>query len=130
MFAGVLESYCALGLRYWSGTGVEEDKDEAFKWFLKGAEFGHADSELNAGNYLLEKKQYERAKDFFESSAMRGCARAMASLGDIYKRGFSVPVDIDKARKLYQKAKDNGYNLNVQKELDRFDVKAAFVGKK
>ena len=38
-----------LAVAYWRGDGVEKDKGEAVKWWIKASELGHAEAQYNVG---------------------------------------------------------------------------------
>jgi TPR repeat protein len=84
-----------LGDHYWYGFGVEEDNDEALKYYRKAAELGHADA-MNAiawcysQGYGVERnldasyKWYKKAaRAYYENGEIDGAKHAL--------RG--VPVD-------------------------------------
>ena len=43
-----------LGIMYANGWGVEQDYEEAVKWFQKAAEQGHAEAQDNLRRYRTE----------------------------------------------------------------------------
>jgi TPR repeat protein len=116
---GVVESYNALGLKYFRGTGVEQDMVQAKYWFKKSADLGLADGELNLGCLLKSEGNFSEAIELFKSAAIKGCARAYANLGDLFRDGHGVQKNIDKARHNYQKAVEHGFSMDVEEELKK-----------
>ncbi len=73
-----------LAIRYSSGQGVEKNKKEAFKWYLKAAEQGYMQGIYNAGQcyYLgigVETEQ-QKAADYLRKSAESGYEPAQKKL--------------------------------------------------
>lgn len=99
------------------GIGVPVSVTEAKHWFQKAADWGFVDGELSMGNVYEFEGNYTAAKDIYRSAAMKGCARAYINLGDMYKFGKGVMPDLEKARKMYEKAVYYGYSLDVEKEV-------------
>ncbi|RHZ78509.1 hypothetical protein Glove_162g77 [Diversispora epigaea] len=67
---------CNTGFCYDYGTGVERDKGEAFKWYLRAAEKGHSLAQHNLGwcyknGEGIEKNQAEAFK-WFDKAANNG----------------------------------------------------------
>ena len=93
-----------LGICYHTGEGVEKNIDEALKWYAKAAEQGDASALYNCGIiYLDEKKDYIKAKDFFEKALHEGYVPANYGLAELYKDGNGVPQDGKMAISFYRK---------------------------
>lgn len=117
---GVVESYVALGLKYFRGTAVKQDLKEAKYWFQKSADLGFAEGELNLGCILKTEGRYADALETFKSASAKGCARAWANIGDFYRDGIGVKKNLDKARQMYAKAVEYGLSMNIEEELKKF----------
>lgn len=97
-----------LGICYYVGDGIEKDIDEALKWSTKAAEQGDTSSLYNCGIiYLEEKKDYIKAKDFFEKALREGYVPANYGLAELYKDGNGVQQDGKKAISFYRKVLEN-----------------------
>ena len=93
-----------LGICYYYGDGVEKNVDEALKWCAKAAEQGYASALYNCGIiYLEKKKDYIKAKVFFEKALSQGNASANYGLAELYKDGNGVPQDGKRSLSFYHK---------------------------
>lgn len=77
-----------LGIRYYTGDGVEKNHSEAVKWFRKAAEHGNAEAQYNLGVCYedgegVEKNLAEAAK-WYRKVAEQGDANAQRNLGMYY----------------------------------------------
>ena len=77
-----------LGIRYYTGDGVEKNHSEAVKWFRKAAEQGHAEAQYNLG-VCYEKgegvdKNLAEAAKWYRKVAEQGDANAQRNLGLYY----------------------------------------------
>lgn len=101
-----------IGRKYLNGDGVEQDYEEAVKWFLKAANKGNAAAQYNLGNCYREGLGVEQ--DSLESfkwinkAAAQGLPIALNNLGVCYMSGYGVEVDKGKARELYIQAAEKG----------------------
>ncbi len=77
-----------LGIRYYTGDGVEKNHSEAVKWYKKAAEQGHAEAQYNLG-VCYEKgegvdKNLAEATKWYRKVAEQGDANAQRNLGLYY----------------------------------------------
>ena len=83
-----------LGSCYDRASGVEQDRNEAFKWFQKSAEQGNMLGEYNLGWYYFKgigcTKNYEQAVIWFQKSAEKGFVYAQMNLAACYKNGYGI----------------------------------------
>jgi uncharacterized protein len=110
---GDLNSLYGLGLLHMVGKGVDQDFFEAFKWFLKAAEQGHARAQFELG-LLYEnghgvEQNKEVALQWFLKAAEQGDADAQYELGQAYRCGKGVDQDFFEAFKWFHKAAEQGY---------------------
>ena len=86
-----------LGRRYFQGDEVEENFQEAVKWWRKAAEQGGDSAQYNLGwMYSNGKGVEQNAKEavkLFRKSAMQGNAEAQHNLGIMYYNGRGVQED-------------------------------------
>ncbi len=80
-FAAVGYAVAQFDLAYhYAYEASEVSYEEAFKWFEKAAEHGHADSEYNLGVLCLNgcgtEKSPERARGWFSKAVEHGCLQA------------------------------------------------------
>lgn len=77
-----------LGIRYYTGDGVEKNHSESVKWFRKAAEQGNAEAQYNLG-VCYEKgegvdKNLAEAAKWYRKVAEQGDANAQRNLGMYY----------------------------------------------
>ena len=86
-----------LGVCYYKGDGVAEDKREAVKWYRKAAEQGLADAQYYLGTCyyggvgIAEDKR--EAVKWYRKAAEQGHVEAQYSLGVCYYKGTDVAED-------------------------------------
>ncbi|MCC5850173.1 MAG: sel1 repeat family protein [Verrucomicrobia bacterium] len=98
-----------LGMFYAIGIGVEQDLDQALRWFQraeKGARTGNAQYNLGYMHYHGEgvPQDDEQARLFFEKSAERDFPLSHWYLGEIHRLGRGVEIDPEKAFQHYWQA--------------------------
>jgi serine/threonine protein kinase/TPR repeat protein len=85
----------------------------AFKQYLKAAELGHLDSQVNLGFYYTvghgTKRDDEKAALWFRRAAERGHRIAQSNLAGLYTSGRGVKRDYKLALKWARKAAAQGY---------------------
>jgi len=81
-----------MGLYYFNGTGVAQDKNKAYDYWLDVAEKGHS-----AGFH------------YCQLAADAGYARGQFVLGHFYQFGIDTPTDIHKALQLFHQAAEQNY---------------------
>lgn len=121
------EAMYLLGLLYWKGFGVPEDKDEAMKWLTRASENGSYNAreerkkiekagippvdEFKKGYDAFQQKKYTESVNWFTKSAAKGNIEAMFNLGVIYHfgGGTEVPANEKEAVAWYTRAIDKGH---------------------
>lgn len=102
-----------LGSCYDRASGIEQNRNEAFKWFQKSAEQGNMLGEYNLGWYYFSgfgcQKEYGQAVYWYRKSAEKGFAVAQWRLGDCYFRGTGIDKNISEAIYWYRKSAEQGY---------------------
>ena len=97
-----------LGVCYYFGEGVEQDYEEAVKWYRKAAEQGYARAQYNLGvcyyNGEGVEQDYEKAVKLYREAAEQGSSSAQCNLGVCYNNGVGVEQDYEEAVKWYRKA--------------------------
>jgi len=81
--------------------GLEENQDEAFRWYVKSANQGYPDALYTVAIYYqngeIVEKNEQKALDLYIEAAEKGCVEAYYYLAYLYKIGSMVEVDYDKA---------------------------------
>ena len=101
-----------LGVCYYTGTGIKEDKEEAVRWYRRAAENGNAMAQYNLGNCYYTgtgiKEDKEEAVRWYRKAAEQGNTIAQYSLGYCYKNGTGIKEDKEEALRWYRKAAEQG----------------------
>ena len=110
---GVASAQYELAERFMNGNGVAENKIEAYRWYRKAAEQGHAEAQNLVGRYLTEgwggiaKDEYE-AVEWYRKAAEQGLAAAEYNFAICLYSGVGINVDYRQAFKLYKRAAEHG----------------------
>lgn len=97
-----------IGNCYYDGNGIDEDEDEAAKWWKLAADQGHLEAVFKmAGVCELEEKQ-EDAVNWLKISAEKGHALSQTALGQHYDNGLGVEENYSEALKWYKLAAEQG----------------------
>lgn len=88
--SGDAEAQYKLGYLYFGGRdGFPENKEEAFKWYLKAAEQGHVEAQYRIGeSYFYEwgvPRNKAKAEPWFLKAAAQGYYKAYFDLGLLYR---------------------------------------------
>ncbi len=109
---GDAEAQNLLGVCYENGQGVEQDYEEAARWYRKSAEQGFAMAQANLGGCYYfgngVEQDYREAVKWFRKAAEQGVALAQRWLGNCYLNGAGVEQDKAEAVKWLRKAADQG----------------------
>ena len=74
--AAMGEAQYNLGVCYYTGTGIKEDKEEAVRWYRRAAENGNAMAQYNLGNCYYTgtgiKEDKEEAVRWYRKAAEQG----------------------------------------------------------
>ena len=117
---GSAKSDYTIGIMYYTGKGVKEDKKEAFTWFRKSAEQGNANAQFSLGVMYYKgvgvEQDRKEAATWLRRAAEQGEAKAQFDLGLMYTKGEGVKEDRGEAVKWFRKAAQQGHG-NAQKIL-------------
>lgn len=84
---GDAEAQYNLGLMYYNGYGVRQDKSEAVNWYRKAAEQGHASAQFNLGLMYGKgegvKQDYTEAVNWLRKAARQGDTDAQELLKEL-----------------------------------------------
>ncbi len=87
--------------------GVKKNEAEAFKWFKKAAEQGHAEAQLELAKSYFEVDNMEAVK-WVKKAAQQGHAEAQFNLAGCYYYGMVVEKNEAEAVKWLKKAAEQG----------------------
>ena len=99
---------------YLKGREYYDKKDykQAFEWYKKAAEYGHAPAQYHLG-LCFEfgagiEQNYTKAVEWYKKAAEQGNKFAQNSLGECYYYGKGVEPNYTKAVEWYKKAAEQG----------------------
>jgi hypothetical protein len=109
---GYAKAQYGLGNAYYYGKGVQQNYDEAVRWYRRAAERGDAPA-LEALAYMYENgkgvpRDAAEAIRWSRKAADQGDAEAQSFLGFSYAYAQGVPQDYPEAFRWYRKAADQG----------------------
>lgn len=96
------------------GAPVTQNGEEAFKWYLRAAEYGDDRGQFYVGESFyhgrIVPQDYIQACKWFTLSAEKGYAIAQYYLGHMYYRGNGVPIDEKEAMRWFKLSVDRECN--------------------
>lgn len=106
-----------LGVRYFTGTGVEKNETRAFSYWLQAAKSGHLESENEVGVCFAKgegtDKDMSQAAAWYSKAAAEGSGDAADSMGVRYLYGRDLPQDSERAFHWFQRGAALGNNEAV-----------------
>ncbi len=119
-----------LASMYDNGTGIAQNEDLAFSWYLKAAKNDYAFMQTQLAFFYMnegEKQDYGEAHKWLKKSADAGDARGQYYLGYLYQSGEIGKANYNKAKEWYEKSADQGnasaiYGLGVLYYLGKGDI--------
>ena len=112
---GDAQAQYELAMMYEKGKGVEQNIDEALKWFNKAAGNGHVGSMIDLGwfyqNGQYVEKDVDKAIEWYEKAAEQGNPQAQHNLAFLYDEGIGVSENNEKAALWYQEAVARGHGV-------------------
>ena len=112
---GDAHSQWYLGMLYYNGIEVPQDREQAVKWYTAAAEQGNYSAQFNLGKMYYKgevvPQDYKQAAKWYRKAAEQGKAADQQYLGEMYEYGKGVPQDIAQAHMWYNIAAANGDEL-------------------
>jgi len=102
------QSEYLLGISYFTGRGVSQDRSQASIWISKAAAHGRADAQTYLGTLCEETGDFTEALKWYRLAAIQGHALAQFSVGQMHISGEGVPRDCAEALKWFHMAADQG----------------------
>ena len=99
---------CIMGIGYYYGTFVEQDKEEGMMLLKKACDCDCTDALNTIGMVLNEEKRYEESFPFHKRSAELGDMYGLHNLGNAYFYARGVEQDVKKAYSLWGEAAVKG----------------------
>ncbi|MEX9840379.1 tetratricopeptide repeat protein [Providencia rettgeri] len=108
----------ALGVSYFYGDGVDENRKKAIEWFEKSARQGNKDAQSFLGaiyywGYKPISKDHSKAFFWNEKAANNNDVNGQLFLGLMYAQGFHVEKNYGKALYWLTKATENEYHSDA-----------------
>ena len=103
---GSLEAHTKLGLRYYNGDGVEEDKSRAIHHWQQAAMKGHVVSRNNLGAFEYKIGNYDLAVQHWMISAKFGYEKSLNNIKDMFKDGHATEAQYADALLGYREASE------------------------
>jgi TPR repeat protein len=113
---GSVNAQLRIGWMYHAGRGVDQDLDEAYRWYQKAADANSPAGQFYLGTLYRTQKQYQQAIEWVEKSALQGYPPAMYRLGKMYDWGEGIAADKDKAYRYFEQAAKQGH-LMAQRQI-------------
>ena len=102
-----------LGVLYWGGQGLAEDKHEASRWFRKSATKGHAVAYMNLAHMyakgIIVAKDEREVRRLYIKAADLGHAESQFQVGLSYFHGKGFAKDEAEALRWLRKAAEQGH---------------------
>lgn len=102
-----------LGVMYYTGDGVDTNYEKALEYFKKVP----VESKPIVSRYLGEiylnnaaLRDYDKAINYYKLSARQGDLSSFFTLGEIYRKGLGVPLNMTEALKYYKYAASQNYS--------------------
>ena len=90
-----------LGLLYDRGQGMEQDREEAVKWYRRSAENGNSIAQINLASMYFEgtgvKQDDQTAAEWYQKAALLGNHTAQYNLSVMFEEGIGVERDLVRA---------------------------------
>lgn len=97
-----------VGQMLYHGECVEQDTDEAIKFYERAAKLGSAQANYVMGVLHYKSEKYGASHRYFERSALLGNSDAQFNLGRFYYKGDGVPQNYAEAANWYRLAAEQG----------------------
>lgn len=115
--SGNAEAQHNLGYAYYSGGGVDQNREEGVRWLRLAAEQGHPMGQADLGNAYytgqgITKNVREAARWYLEA-ANQGHAEAAYCLGEIFRSSDSVEENPEEAARWYRQAAELGLDKSA-----------------
>ena len=99
---------CIMGVGYYYGTFVEQDKETGMMLLKKACDSDCTDALNTIGMILNEEKRYDESFPYHKRSAEKGDMYGLHNLGNAYFYARGVERDVKKAFDLWTEAGDKG----------------------
>ncbi|QCK16702.1 tetratricopeptide repeat protein [Mangrovivirga cuniculi] len=110
-----------LGVVYRFGRGVDKDLLKASNYFNDAVDNGNYKAYLDLGYmHESEMEDYQSAMIYFSYAAKNGVAAGFKEMGDVYRYGKGINRNLSIAKRLYEKAVEEG-DTNAKEQLEKLE---------
>lgn len=106
------ESMRLVAICYMTGTGVEKDFNQAWRWLGRSAKAGNATAEYDIATLFHDgygvAQNYEESAYWYRKAASNGNVKAMAAIARQFELGLGVQQDYRIAAEYYWRAAERG----------------------
>ncbi len=119
---GDIEAQIKIGFKYENGEDIEQNIEEALKWYKKAADQGSSNAKVNIGNLYRNgngvgvPQSDKDALHWYQKAADQGNADGQNLLGIMYFNGTGIDKDNNQALSWFHKSADQG-NSDAQVNL-------------
>jgi TPR repeat protein len=107
---GLVDCQVFVGWMTWRGLGVKPDETRAMQWFDRAARANNPEAQFYLARIHETKgTNLALARELYEKAAQQGDLPALYRLAQMYKKGFGVERNPEKAMKLFQQAAQRGH---------------------
>jgi uncharacterized protein len=123
-----------MGLAYYNGKGIPENKETGLMWLARAAEQNDVQAQINLGIIALDKNTVADDKvavDWFRRAALQGFVEAQNALGQAYSMGRGVEKNLTLAYMWLELSAIDDYPEAIadrdalRREMNPADVKQA-----
>jgi len=115
-------SIIEIGLCYFSGTLVKQDKDLAIEYWTIASELGSVEAKVRIAFAKIQQGNTEKKYiELLEKTSEEGSVSAQAALAYCYEKGLNVKQDKAKAANYYRKAAHRGSQAAFNALRSMFD---------
>ncbi|MBT8147913.1 MAG: sel1 repeat family protein [Gammaproteobacteria bacterium] len=108
---GLVVAQYNLAILYFSGRGVEQNFDEAFRWTVAAAEQGHTQAQFNLGALYYQgqgtRRDRETALEWYIKAGNADYTPAQYNIGEMYFHGDGIDKDLIRAHAWISRALEN-----------------------
>lgn len=107
--AGHPRAQLMVGWIYHHGLGVQEDFEEARRWYSRATDQGSMEAQFNLGVLCMKQSDFAAGRDWYQRAASQGYLPARYRLAWSYESGSGTTVDREKAFNLFEQTTKEGH---------------------
>jgi TPR repeat protein len=107
--AGHPRAQLMVGWIYHHGLGLQENLEEARKWYSLAAGQGSMEAQFNLGVLCMKQGDFVSGRDWYQKAASRGYLPARYRLAWSYESGSGTTIDREEAFHLFEQTAKEGH---------------------